>query len=151
MRRETRRTLPGCDGRSGAKRINACDHKDFRETEVQRFHAHDCRARGAYTNFGSFPLAPGGSIRANWQTRAPDRRRRSFRRTDARRYANGFALAVVTAVSAAIAGACAQWRCSHRPVAGSISTTRYTVEDGPQGPWLQFILVALRSNLRATK
>jgi hypothetical protein len=44
--------------------------------------------RAAYAHVGSFPLAPGGSIRANWQTRAPDRRRRSFRR-DRTRHANG--------------------------------------------------------------
>ena len=97
---------------------------DFTRTTAER--------TGLAPTLEGFPLAIGGSIRANWQTRAPDRRRRSFRRTNARRYPNGFAVGVVAAVSAAIAGACAQWRCSHRPVAGSISTARYTVEDGSQ-------------------
>ena len=54
---------------------------DFTRTTAER--------AGACADAGRVSLAIRGSIRANWQTRAPDRRRRSFRRTDARRYANG--------------------------------------------------------------
>ena len=54
---------------------------DFTRTTAER--------TGACADAGRVSLAIRGSIRANWQTRAPDRRRRSFRRTDARRCPNG--------------------------------------------------------------
>ena len=57
---------------------------DFTRTTAER--------SGTCADAGRISLAIRGSIRANWQTRAPDRRRRSFRRTNARKRADGFAV-----------------------------------------------------------
>ena len=62
---------------------------DFTRTTAER--------AGLAPTLEGFPLALRGSIRANWQTRAPDRRRRSFRRTDARKCADGFAVGKLSA------------------------------------------------------
>ena len=54
MRRKTRRAFPGFDGRSRAKGINAGYHENFRETKIQRFHAHYCRARRPCADVADF-------------------------------------------------------------------------------------------------
>src|SRR4029077_9811487 len=82
------RTLPGFNGRSRAKRIDARDHKNLRETEVRRFHPHNCRARGAPACVGRFSFAACGSVRPHWKTRASRWTGRPFRGEHAGKCAN---------------------------------------------------------------
>src|SRR6266542_4513340 len=92
MRRKTGRTLPGFDGRSRAEGINPRDHENFRQTEIQRFHAHHRRASGPCADFGRLSRTPCRSIRTHWKTGAPDWSRRSIGGDHAGKRADGSAV-----------------------------------------------------------